>query len=434
MPGPDTRAALDHHARGEGYEVTLVPLGAREQKDFYEGTCNRVLWPLLHGLYEHGRPRTGDHQIYADVNRLFARVAAADRPETVWVHDYHLLLAGERLRRLLPTARLGFFLHVPFPGAEAMLRLGWGEQLVRSLAAFDLIGFQTEGDRRRFVEWARHVRASTSSTGRALPCVPPSLEAAARVFPISIDWRRYHDEADDSAVRARAGALRAEAGGRQILLGVDRLDYTKGIPHRLRGYAHLLEVQPELRGRVEFVQLAVPSRTAIPEYQHVREEVEASVRAVNERFRTPGWTPVRYEYGMWDHAELLARYQAADVAVVTSLRDGMNLVAKEFCAASRGRGVLVLSRHAGAAEELRHEVVLVDPFDPKDVAEALRSALAMAPAERTERLARAQAHLRTHDVHRWSASFLDRLERAPRRERPSHVWAAARRARSLRAR
>ena len=283
-----------------------------------------------------------------------------------------------------------------------MAQLPWAEALLPSFAGFDVIGFQTERDRRNFVAWVWLI------SGRSV-FVRRDLEARSGVFRISVDWRRYHERAGDPDVLARAAAIRTELGGRRIFLGVDRLDYTKGIPHRLHAYARLLEEDPALRGQVAFVQLAVPSRTRIAEYERTRFEIESLVAAINAKYGTPDWTPIRYVYGTWSHDELLAWYVAADAAVVTPLRDGMNLVAKEFMAANRGRGVLVLSRYAGAADEVGEEALLVTPTDIRDLSVALRRALQMPAPEREARVHAAQKHLRHHDVHRWASSFMSAL-------------------------
>jgi trehalose 6-phosphate synthase len=396
------RAALRAFARREGYQMVPVTLSERARERYYEGACNRVLWPLLHGLADRAEPSAEDASIYHEVNRRFAEVVARTSPDVVWVHDYHLLSVGAELRRRLPRARLGFFLHIPFPASEQMARLSWGPELVPSLAAFDVVGFQTERDRRNYLDWARLLDARTSPRQQG-------FEARSGAFGISVDWRRYHDEARRPSVLARAEAIRRELRGRRILLGVDRLDYTKGIPHRLHAYAHLLATRPALHGRVTFVQLAVPSRGRIDAYERTRAEVEALVAAINARYGTADWEPIRYVYGTWSHDELLAWYVAADAAVVTPVRDGMNLVAKEFMAANHGRGVLVLSRFAGAAEDVGKGALLVNPGDTGEVAAALWTALDMPRPERELRVRRVQDHLRRHDVHRWADAFIAAL-------------------------
>jgi trehalose 6-phosphate synthase len=404
---------LDLHTREAGFHLEPVALSAAEHDTFYEGACNRTLWPLLHGLPNLSTTRSTYRRAYGSVNRRFAKVVArVARGGTVWVHDYHLLQMGEDLRRRLPDARLGFFFHTPFPRPEVMLRLPWGASLLPSLLSYDVIGFQTEDDRLNFHAWVGALLwlgSESSADAQA------DIARRTAVFPISVDWEEFHHGASAPGVLARAREIREEHAGRRILLGVDRLDYTKGIPERLTAYERVLELHPELAERVVFVQLAVPSRTGIAEYGSTRARVEAIVARVNARFGTAGWTPVRYLYGTWSREELLAWYVGADVAVVTPLRDGMNLVAKEFVAANREEGVLVLSRGAGAARELGEGALLAEPADVGALASTLHQALHLPGVERRKRLSRLQEHLRGNDVHRWASSFLHALrgERAP---------------------
>ena len=401
---PDAFAELERYGRGRGIELRSVSLSPWEHDVYYERACNQALWPVLHGLVERSRLGQWHARAYHSVNRRFAEAAAAaSRGGTVWVHDYHLLQTGEVLRRRFPAAKLGFFLHTPFPSADVMRLLPESRDLVASLACFDLIGFQTAEDRRNFAAWLGGMGAQGSARAAA------AVSGRTEVFPISVDWTEFHERAGSPAVLARAAEIRREVGERKILLGVDRLDYTKGIPERLRAYQRLLERHPELRERVVFVQLAVPSRTSIEEYRQTKDEVEQLVRRINTLFGRGDWSPVRYVYGSWARDELLAWYVAADVAVVTPLRDGMNLVAKEFVAANRGRGVLVLSPGAGSARELGSGALLADPRNEERLTMALRFALAMPAAERRSRLTRLQHHLRGHDVHHWAASFLEAL-------------------------
>jgi trehalose 6-phosphate synthase len=403
----EANAELARHTLGAGFQLEPVPLSALEHDTFYEGACNQTLWPLLHGLPDRIRTMGAYKRAYGSVNLRFAKVVAkVARGGTVWVHDYHLLQMGEELRRRLPHARLGFFFHTPFPRPEVMHRLPWGASLLPSLLCFDVIGFQTEDDRLNFQAWVGALlwlRSERSAEAQA------DVARRTAVFPISVDWEEFHDGASAPGVLARAQEIRTEHAGRRILLGVDRLDYTKGIPERLTAYERMLEMHPELMERVVFVQLAVPSRTGIAEYEITRARVEAIVARVNARFGSNGWTPVRYLYGTWSREELLAWYVGADVAVVTPLRDGMNLVAKEFAAANREQGVLVLSRGAGAARELGEGALLAEPSDVGALASTLHDALHLPGGERRQRLHRLQEHVRRNDVHRWASSFLDAL-------------------------
>ena len=409
---PGVLAELWRYGRGEGFDLFPVELSADEHETYYEGACNEALWPLLHGLLEQARVSHVHAGAYRAVNQRFAEaVARSGSSGTVWVHDYHLLQMGEALRRRLPGSRLGFFFHTPFPETEIIQRLPWGRSLLRSLACFDVIGFQTQRDRRNFLDWA---------TALGFPAHVAGLGSRTGVFPISVDWGDFHRGAGTPEVLARARVIREEQRGRKIVLGVDRLDYTKGLPHRLIAWERMLESRPGLLEEVVLVQLAVPSRTGIAEYRRLAAEVEALVERINARFGRGDWQPVRYVYGTWDRSELLAWYVAADVAAVTPLRDGMNLVAKEFVAASRGEGVLVLSPGAGAADELSHGALVADPLDTQTLAETIAAALEMSGGERRMRLEALQARLREHDVHRWAESFLTSLREASGGPRAPH--------------
>lgn len=431
------RADLEVHGREGGYRMMPVPLSRDEIDVHYHGACNRVLWPLLHGFLERVHHDPAHARGYEDVNRRFAAAAAAVATDIVWVHDYHLMGVGESLRRSLPGARLGFFLHTPFPPGAIMAQLPWGVDLLPSLAAYDLLGFQSEEDREAFHDWVGGLGRRPAVRGRRLD--GRTLDAAAfrgrtGVFPAAPDFEAFHDEARRPAVVARARAIREEVDGRRILLAVDRLDYTKGIPQRLRAYARLLETEPGLRGRVVLDQLVVPSRTAIADYASLRSEIEGLVGRINGAFGRGTWTPVRYVYGTRDRRELLAWYAAADVAVVTPLRDGMNLVAKEYCAANPGTGALVLSRFAGAAAELGHGAFLVNPWDPDGFAAQLRDALALDRGARSSRMESIRRGLQDWDAHVWAETFLQALAGARRvpsagtvrpRLRPAPHWPLA---------
>lgn len=411
--GEDTvRRAL----AGNALILGPVSLTRTEVERFYHGFSNRTLWPLLHGLPARCEHRAEWREAYGAVNRRFAgAVATTCRPDDfVWVHDYHLLEVGRELRAAGVSNRTAFFLHTPFPPPHLLAALPGHRQLLTGLLAYDFVGFQTARDRRNYAEaaglaeipWARSrwvgARADEHEAG-----VP---SARSGVFPISIDYDAFADGARRPTVAARAAEIRRQAGGGTLLLGVDRLDYTKAVAERLRGFREALRRHPELRGGVTLLQLVVPSREEIPEYRDTRREIEDlvdGIRAEFGRHGEGGWTPVRYEYGSWDRPELLAHYRAADVALVTPLRDGMNLVAKEFCAARGGRrGVLVLSAFAGAAEELGEAALVVDPRSPRDVAEAIHRACTMPAEERRRRSAVARARIEAWDVHRWAGEFL----------------------------
>ncbi len=391
------------------YSLQAVPLSATEEDLFYRGFANEVLWPLFHGFSDRWSSEPRYWEAYRTVNRRFARSLAStvSWDDLIWVHDYHLMLTGKELRALGLNHRLAFFLHIPFPALEHLEEMPWSGELVKALCHFDLLGFQTNGSRSNFLDAARHFvsDAFTEGSGDEHP-IFQGRTIRTGAFPISIDAAAFSADTHGSLVTAMEREIRAELGDRTLILGVDRLDYSKGIPEKLRGFDLALERHPELRGSVLLKQLVVPSRDQIPAYKETKGEIEASVRRINERWGTQAWQPVEYLYDSWSRSELLAHYRTADVALITPLNDGMNLVAKEYAVANQGSGVIILSAFAGAAQELGTDALLVDPCEPGSVAMAIFQAFQMSPRERKERMERARTTVRTHDVHRWVEGFL----------------------------
>ena len=409
--------------------LVAVPLTADQVTRHYEGFSNGVLWPLFHYLLDQVPLHVRDFDAYVEVNERFADVVARhyQADDLIWVHDYQLFLLPDLLRQRLPDARIGFFLHIPFPSEELFRTLPERDRLLRGLLGADLVGFHTPA-------YLRHFAASLTQLGLTVEIDRVQLtdrEVRLGVFPMGIDAASFSALAEDPAVQAEASALRGD-GSVRLLVGVDRLDYTKGIPRRLLSYEKMLQTHPDLREHVRLVQVAVPSRTGVGAYQDFRSLVAGLVGRINGDFGTPRWVPVHYIYRALSETELVALYRAADVMLVTPLRDGMNLVAKEFVASrTDGDGVLVLSEFAGASWELP-EAVQVNPYDVDGMAEACYRALMMEPEERRTRLAPLRARVQTYDVHRWAATFLEQLEtitrRSPTSMRPAAGSAAAREA------
>lgn len=391
------------------YALQAVPLSSHEEDLFYRGFANEVLWPLFHSFPDRCNPEPRYWEAYQQVNRRFARslAAAAAWDDLIWFHDYHLMLAGKELRTLGLDHRLAFFLHTPFPPPDLLEHIPWAQELLEALCHFDLLGFQTSGSQDNFLE-AAHLLVPDA---RALRPADGGFTFNGRMirtgtFPISVDAAEFSAGAHGSVVLAMERQIRRDLGNQKLILGVDRLDYSKGIPEKLRGFDLALRTYPELRGSVLLKQLVVPSRDRIPAYRETKQEIERLVRSINRRWETDGWQPVEYLYDSWLRSELLAHYRAADMALVTPLNDGMNLVAKEYAVANQGSGVLILSAFAGAAAELGSEALLVDPREPDSVATAIYRAFRMPPQERSARMARAKTTVRTHDVHRWVEGFL----------------------------
>ncbi len=407
---PDALLAAGRDERG--FELRSVSITAEDRDNFYAGFSNEIIWPLFHSLDERCNFDPAYWKAYTRVNRKFAetvRDVASREGSFLWIHDYHLMLLGDRLRAMGVRERLGFFLHIPFPPLDIFLKLPWRVQIIRAMMAFDTIGFQTLRDRRNFTQCVKALQrdVSISGRGRLQTIVTPNRSIRVGAFPISIDYRGFAKDAASSEVETHLSNIRTELDGLKMLLGLDRLDYTKGITPRLKAFRRLLDRSPELRGKVRFVQVVVPSRTDIPSYRQQKEAIEELVGEINGKFSTPGWVPIHYTYRSMSRAELLANYRAADVALVTSLNDGMNLVAKEYCAANIDEtGVLVLSEFAGAAAEMHRGAVLINPYDVEGTADAIVQALCMPEGERRERMSRLRRLIRQHDIGRWVDHFL----------------------------
>ncbi|MFZ5482218.1 MAG: bifunctional alpha,alpha-trehalose-phosphate synthase (UDP-forming)/trehalose-phosphatase [Myxococcota bacterium] len=400
------RASLDADLAARG--CVPVHLTAGEIARFYEGFSNGVLWPLFHYLVDRVPIDTKDWPAYVRANERFAEAAAARTGEgdLAWVHDYQLALVPRMLRRRRPDARVGFFLHVPFPSAEVMRTMPWRREVLEGMLGADLVGFHTRTYLRHFAETCRLLLGADADE--------ESVRIGGRVvrlgvFPMGVDARAISGVAREPALIAEAEALRPPG---RMLLGIDRADYTKGIPGRLRAVQRMFERDPRLRGQVRLVQIAVPSREQVEAYRVLRREVEEAVGHITGAWATTTTVPIHYQYRNLGERQVIAHYRAADVMVVTPLRDGMNLVAKEFVAAREDEdGVLVLSELAGAAEEL-DAALKVNPYDVERMAQTFRRALAMPPAERRARMQALRARVFGYDVHAWAEGFIRALEEA----------------------
>ncbi len=402
----EQRAELDRLLADQA--IVPVHLSRDEVERYYHGFSNRVLWPLFHYLIDRVPVDTTGWAAYRQVNTAFADAAAREyrTGDTIWVHDYQLLLVPALLRERLPEARIGFFLHIPFPSSEVFRILPWRREMLRGMLGADLVGFHTFSYMRHFLASLLHIDGVESDIDRVRI---DERDVKLGVFPMGVDAARFAALAEDPEVSAEAAALRRDAGGRQIVLGVDRLDYTKGIPRRLQAVERLLERQPELCDSMRYIQVAVPSRGEVESYQRFKREVEERVGRINGARGTLRSTPVHYVHRSVSDCQLVALYCAADVMLVTPLRDGMNLVAKEFVASRvDDSGVLVLSEFAGAAAELDGAIV-VNPYDVDGVAEAIHRALSMGAGERRARMRVLRRRVIDHNVHVWARGFVDQL-------------------------
>jgi trehalose 6-phosphate synthase len=388
----------------------LVDLERADYEGYYLEFANCVLWPVFHyrvNLAEYRRERWAS---YCRVNEMFAeRLAPALEPNDIlWVHDYHLISLGVALRQQRVDNPIGFFLHIPFPAPEVLATLPVHEALVRALFAYDLVGFQTEKDLQAFRDYVEREAGGWIDADGTMHAYGTSVRAAS--FPISIDTRVVAARAARAMSTRQAARLRDSLSDRRLVIGVDRLDYTKGLVHRVDAVERLLEGKPEYRRSIVVLQIAPPSREDVLEYQRIRAELDARIGRINGRFGEPDHLPVRYINRSFRQETLFGFYRASRVGLVTPLRDGMNLVAKEFVASQDpdDPGVLVLSRFAGAAHELA-AALIVNPFDVDQIADALDRALAMPVEERRERHATMMLQLGTYNVHSWRESFLNAL-------------------------
>jgi trehalose 6-phosphate synthase len=393
----------------EGMWLFPIPLLAEELDYYYEGESNATIWPLYHDAVETPAFHRHWRQAYLQVNRRFAEAAAelAAPGALVWIHDYQLQLVPAMLRELRPDLRIGFFLHIPFPPVELFMQLPWRARVLEGLLGADLVGFQRPGGAANFLRLT-HELLGLEPEGDHV--VVDGRTVTARAFPISIDVEEMERLASDPHIQERAKELSEELGpNRRLLLGVDRLDYTKGIEHRLKAYRELLAEGRLSNREVALVQVATPSRLRVAQYRQLRERVEREVGRINGEYGEVGLAPVHYLFRSYDREELLALYLAADVMLVTPLRDGMNLIAKEYVAARiDNTGALVLSEFTGAAAELP-EAFLVNPHDVDGLKEAFVAALETPPEERRDRMRRMREHVCAHDVTRWAREFLEAL-------------------------
>jgi trehalose 6-phosphate synthase/phosphatase len=387
-----------------------VFLTAADVKGFYAGFSNQTIWPLFHHFTQYTEFDADNWTAYERVNRKYcdAVLEVAQPGDTIWIQDYQLMLLPKMLREKLPDANIGFFLHIPFPSFEIFRILPWRREILEGLLGSDLIGFHTYDYVRGFLSSARRILGVEDQLGRM---VVDERLVTAEAFPMGIDYERYSDGAATSAVLKKAERITAGSLRRKIVLSIDRLDYTKGIPERLTAYDAFLEAHPEWRNMVTLICVAVPSRTRVDEYRRLKDQIEQLIGAINGRHGTIDWTPIRYMYRSLPFNTLLGMYVAADVAFVTPLRDGMNLIAKEYVAA-RGEtcGVLVLSEMAGAARELG-EALIVNPYDLDGMVTALHAALVMPTEEQCERMHSLQDRVRRYNVTRWAEDFLSTLQR-----------------------
>ena len=398
------------HITEQLHADNMVPVFLTEDeiRDYYEGFSNSTLWPTFHYFTEFATYLDEHWDAYVAVNEKFCQavLAQAGPDDIIWVHDYQLLLLPELLRRARPRATIGFFLHIPFPSYELIRVLPWRTELLRGMLGADLIGFHTFGYMRHFLSAVSQQLGLTNQNGQI---ETPSHTVRVDAFPMGIDYERYATAAASEDAQAHMAEYLQALGNTRVILSIDRLDYTKGIPQRLWAFNQLLERYPEWRGQVSLIMVVVPSRDQVAQYADLKVEVDELVGRINAQYRTISWSPVHYFYRSFPLAELAALYAMADVGLVTPLRDGMNLVAKEYVASRLDqRGVLILSERAGAARELS-DALIINPTDTRALAEAMHEALVMPDEEQQRRMSAMQALVKRYNVFAWTKLFMNQL-------------------------
>lgn len=387
-----------------------VLLSEEEMDRFYNGFCNKTIWPLFHYFPSYTSYQEEHWKSYLRVNEIFSDglMEILHEDDLVWVHDYHLMLLPKLLRDRGCPAPIGFFLHIPFPSYDVfrLIPRTWRREILEGIVGADLVGFHTFEYTQNFVQAVMRVLGYEHNLGQI--SLPTHL-AKAETFPMGIDFEKFFTAATTPEVLQRQKNLAASLGTSRVILSVDRLDYSKGIINRLEGYELLLERYPEFHTKVVLIMVVVPSRVMVDQYERMKKQIEEAVGKINGKFGAVGWTPIVYQYRSVPFPSLASLYSISDVALVTPLRDGMNLVAKEYIATrTGGTGVLVLSEMAGAAKELG-EAIIVNPNYREEIAEALREALTMPSEEQKRRNRIMQARLRRYTVSRWADEFIQRL-------------------------
>ncbi len=417
---PRIREELAALSEQHHYRYEPIALSAEEQAKFYEGFSNEIIWPLFHDLQSRCNFDPTYWDFYLRVNARFADCAhqVATPNALIWIHDYQLMQVAPVLRREAPDARLVFFLHIPFPPPDIFEKLPWRCQVLEGLLAHTVVGLQTARDTRNFLACLRTFLPDITVGRRAgdLRVVRRNgHETLVGAFPISIDFKDFERASDADDVRRRSTVLRSHYRKDMVtILGIDRLDYTKGIPERLKAFGLFLRQNPGLQRKTSLIQIVVPSRESIPGYQQLKAEIERLVAQVNGEFAEPGWVPINYIHRALPRTELLSLYRTSRVAFITPLKDGMNLVAKEYCACRHENdGVLILSEFAGAATELKAGALLVNPYDQSAGAAALVQAVTMPEAEQRRRMTRLRNQVRRADLGAWLKGFLAHIEEDP---------------------
>lgn len=405
--------AIQSASNDLGYKLIPTELSQSQVDGFYYGFANEILWPLLHGFETRCNFDPGHWQNYREANALFARTAVQNSGsrDFLWIHDYHLMLVANQIRKAGQRRKCGFFLHIPFPPPDVFFKLPWRKEILEGLLAFDLVGFQTLRDRRNFIQCLRQMGLEELTVRGRRAVVDITLgsqKLRAGAFPISIDYQGIAARAASEDIASMSWLFHEKFPSRQIMIGMDRLDYTKGIPERLEAFRYALQKYPEMMEKITLVQVTVPSREKVHEYENLRAQIEQLVGEINGELTSIGdWVPIHYIHRSFGRDDVLCMLRAAEIAIITPLRDGMNLVAKEYCASDvNEHGVVILSEFAGVAAEFKRRALLVNPYDREGMADAIFRAFHMGPGERKRRMHKLRRIVRKNDIFNWTGSFL----------------------------
>ena len=394
----------------ENYNFHPVFLTEEDIELYYEGYCNATLWPLFHYFYTYAKHDHSYWESYKRVNTLFYKkiIEIADEQDIIWIQDYHLLLLPSLVRESLPAIRIGFFLHIPFPSYELFRALEQRKELLSGMLGADLIGFHTYEYMRHFISSLYRITGIVSDDNTFHY---RNRSFSVETFPMGINYKSFHDAHKITEIKTLASGFRGQYRTNRIILSVDRLDYSKGIPQRLEAFKLFLQNKPEWLGKVSLVIILVPSRDSVDRYNDLKIKIDETIGSINGFYSRPGWIPIHYFFKGFSFEELAAFYYESDIALVTPLRDGMNLIAKEYVAAKAKRaGVLILSEMAGAAVELK-SALLVNPNDINEIADSIHYALTMNVAEQKQRLRKMQKTIKKQDIVKWAGDFIEEMER-----------------------
>lgn len=394
-----------------GYELKRIDLSEEEIEGFYLGFSNKILWPLSHCFLERStlsnyQDSEEDWNTYKKVNRKYADAVLEEMEgnERVWIHDYHLTLVPKMIKEKNPKAEIGFFWHIPWPSWEIFGILPWREKIMDGMLGSDFIGFHTPKAKDNFISCAEKIGNETEKESSLIKSDGSKTKVSS--IPLGIDYKWFKDLSNKEEFKEKTEELRRSISAEKIIIGVDRLDYTKGIPERLRAFELFLEDYPEFQGNITLVQRIPPSRSSVEEYQSILDQINRIIGEINGKFEKPTWTPIKsFHRFLPEQEELIPYYSAGDIALVTPLADGMNLVCKEYVACADD-GVLILSEFAGAARELK-EAIQVNPYNIREVARGIKKALSMSEEERKDRLDKLKKRVKENDLEKWREKFLE---------------------------